>query len=74
MALDKATSSGGVPEESDAVAILQDGGLEEELNAAAAGGLVETERDRLIRLVSPRGSVAGTKGRSSMTSNGLRLF
>ena len=32
-------------------AALEEGGLEAELDAAAKGGLVETERDRLIRLV-----------------------
>ncbi len=34
-----------------AVALLEDGGLDEELNAAGSSAMVETERDRLIRLV-----------------------
>ena len=33
------------------VALLEDGGLDEELNAAGNSAMVETERDRLIRLV-----------------------
>ena len=34
-----------------AVALMEDGGLDEELNAAGSSAMVETERDRLIRLV-----------------------
>ena len=35
-----------------AAELLEDQGLNAELDAANAGGLVETERDRLIRIVS----------------------
>ena len=41
--------------------LLEDGGLDAELDAAAKGGLVETERDRLIRLARPWSCLLGPR-------------
>ena len=45
-----------------AAELLEDEGLNAELDAANAGGLVETERDRLIRTVSQLSSSAHAEG------------
>ncbi len=44
--------------------LLEDQALNAELDAANTGGMVETERDRLIRIVSPQysSSVANKPG------------
>ena len=55
-----------------AVALLEDGGLDEELNAAGSSAMVETERDRLIRLVRRARPCGLPAGRRLHSCNRLR--
>ena len=46
-----AATSANLPAQQPVAELIEDEGLNAELNAANTGGLVETERDRLIRIV-----------------------